>query len=204
MTRRAIGYATPGKVQTVAVETDEGVELIRRQTHYSTELVAPERPQRAAPADPVVLLIKRLEQDCRRWIDILNRSPLPGEYIALKRSGQAARWLDMAYEKSVDQAPIQVIKTKKGVEIRHDAPRMRAPGVTSEELSWMDRMTDVLFTLRPKSLAWFLVFGRAQRKKWEEIAAYDVERRGVRQLQNLYREVLINLLPVWLVKVHKI
>lgn len=192
------------RVRTMAVEGEGGaVDLVRRTTHYSAEI------ETVAPAAPVELdeitgLVKVLEGDCRRTFDILRCSPMPGEYINLKRSGQAARWLEMAYEKGVDQAPIQVIKTKTGVDIRHDAPRARAPRPTGAEISWMDAMFDVLLTLRPGTLEWVLVTGRGDRVQWDDLAAYDRARRGVRQLKRLHKDALLNLLPVWLRRIHKI
>jgi len=200
---KVIGYAPAGKVETVAIEQDGEIAYVRRETHYTAKWVKAAGAVRA-DVDPRDILVKALEVDCRRWYHILARCPLPGEYVALKRSGQAARWFDTAYEKGVDQAPIRVTKVKDGVKIEHEAPRGRPPGVTAQELDWMDRMMDALLTLGFGSIGWVLVTGRAQRLPWSEMAARDLERRRERQLRNLYREALINLLPVWLERVHKI
>lgn len=200
--RKVVGYR-PGKVETV-VEVEGGhVVLIRRETHYTAELVG-EAPAAPAPVDPQDALIEALEADCRKWHAILARCPMPGDYIRLKRSGQAARWFDVIYDKAVDQAPMRVSKRNGQVVIEHDAPKSRPIGVSAAELDWMDKMMDVLLTLGAGSVGWVLVTGRAMRRPWADLALLDPERRRERQLRNLYRATLINLLPVWLERVHKI
>lgn len=201
MKRKVVGYATPGEVKTVALGDGGDLRLIQRRTHYRAAMVAEAAAPAAAPED---VLIGQIEDDCRRWFHILQRCPLPGEYITLKRSGQAARWFDVAYEKGVDYAPVTVRKTAKGIEIEHEKPRARRSPVTAAELTWMDRMMDVLLTLGFGSLDWKLVTGRAQRRPWAELTLQDVERRRERQLRNLYRAALIKLLPVWQGMLHKI
>lgn len=200
-TRKVVGYAPKGEEQTVLAVVDGDLQVRRRVTHYRAEHV--EEADEPAPVDPDAALLAQLEGDCRRWFYILRRCPLPGEYIALKRSGQAARWFDVAYEKGVDQAPIKVTKTARGVEIEHEAPKGRRAGVSAEEMSWMDRMMDAMLTLRFGSIDWVLVTGRAQRRPWADLTRLDVERRRERQLRNLYRAALHKLLPVWLARVHK-
>lgn len=199
---KVIGYRSD-KVETV-VEVDGGrLMLIRRETHYTAEIV-PSDAAAPAPSDQQDALIDKLEEDCRRWNAILRRCPQPGDYVRLKRSGQAARWFDVMYEKGVDQAPIKVTKTARGVEISHDAPKARRIGVSAEELDWMDAMMDVLLTLGWGTIGWLLVTGRAARRPWAELEQLDPERRGERHLRRLHRLTLINLLPVWLERVHKI
>ena len=202
MTRKVVGHAITGEEQTVARVVDGALVVRKRVTHYRAEQV--DDVDADVRADAMDLLIEQLEDDCRKWFYILQRCPLPGEYIALKRSGQAARWFDTAYEKGVDQAPITVTKTAKGLDIKHEAPKARRAGVTAEEMSWMDRMMDAMLTLKFGSIDWVLVTGRAQRRPWSHLERLDVERRRERQLRNLYREALHKLLPVWLKTVHKI
>ncbi len=203
----ARGMATRRKALSVqAVITAPGEYEIARADDWHGYTAEPAGPATPRPEDGAIArLVKMLEADCRRWFSILARCPLPNDYIVLKRSGQGARWLTMAMEKA-DQfhGPMQAGKKGRAVASIADAPVKRRPPLTRAEISWMDQMSDVLFTLQPRSLEWFLIFGRAQRKTWDEIGAYDIQRRQERQLRNLYNDALTHLLPVYLRVIHKI
>lgn len=150
------------------------------------------------------VLMKAIERDCRTWYDILRRMPYPVEYFRFKRAGQGAKWFEMVADKVTDWAPFEMVRGPDGVlRQQHAKVRVKRAAPTSEEISWMDRMDDVLFTLGPTTLAYTLVTGRAQRASWADLATYDADRRGERQLRRLYAEALRNLLPVWLVTFHK-
>jgi hypothetical protein len=166
--------------------------------------VAPVERVKLNGARPAQAVIRQLEADCRKWADILLRSPLPDEYVRMKRSGQGAKWFDMVHEKCVDQAAFTMDRDPLGrLRIKHDVPRVRVAPPSAAEISWMDRMDDVLLTLGCQTYAYLLVTGRAQRVSWADLRARDVERRRERQLRNLYQAALRQLVPVWLAVIHK-
>lgn len=202
MIRKVVGRAVSEIVSTrVALDDDGRMQLIAKQRHYTTDIV--EEAKDLGGMDAESIWLARIEDDCKRWAHILKRLPFPNDYVALRRSGQAARWFDTAYEKGVDQAPIKVTKTARGVEIQHEAPRARRIGLSPEDMTFLDAMMDVLLTLGWNSFAWVLVTGRAARRPWAELERLDPERRRERQLRNVHRKTLTNLLPVWRARVHK-
>lgn len=211
MSRRQVNHpiVRPERDQAFIDTRDGEAVVVRRAAAVIGWHAAPEveqlqrRPQLDAGAATV--LVKSIERDCLTWYDILRRMPYPVEYLRFKRAGQGARWFEMLGDKVTDWAPFEMVRGPDGVlRQQHAKVKAKRPPPTSAEISWMDRMDDVLFTLGPTTLAYMLVTGRAQRASWADLGAYDPERRKVRQLQNLYRAALHNLMGPWLHTFHKI
>lgn len=192
------------------IDTRDGEAVIARRAPavVGWHATRPEDPgARAARIEdgPAAQLLKAIERDCRAWYDILRRMPYPLEYIRFKRAGQGAKWFEMVTNSAIDWAPFEMVRGPDGIlRQQHAKVRAKRPPPSSAEISWMDRMDDVLFSLGPTTLAYMLVTGRAQRASWADLATYDADRRGERQLRRLYSAALLKLLPVWLATIHKI
>jgi hypothetical protein len=185
------------------IDRNGDLKVLRREGgivgwHAEPVAPAPERV-RLNGARPAAAMIKQLEAACRQWADILRRSPFPAEYVRMKRSGQGAKWLETAADRALDWQPFEMVRGPDGI-LRKKHAKVRIPPAvpTAAELTWMDRMDDVLLTLGCQSFEYCLVTGRAQGVSWADLGARDVQRRGDRQLKRLHDEALVRLLPVWL------
>lgn len=173
---------------------------------YTTDIVID--PQ-ARPVSTVEMMISQIDKDCKRAFKILHMFPTPGDYIALKTSDQtsgglAAKWIEHFIDKATDYKPWTMERHPLTGELQKvwAKPRMRKM-LAPAEISFMDTMFEVMFSLGRGTWDLKLVTYRAENVGWQDLTDMDVESRGERQLRRLHRAALHKLLPVWLAKIHK-
>jgi hypothetical protein len=164
----------------------------------------PVLPKPEKGGGPIADMLKQLGDDFSRWWVLLQRTPMPGQYMALKgaeySSGTlAAKWLETMPDRNMDYGAGSFDK-KTG--LFKSEIRIKASCLTPAQVDFRDRMTFLVYRLADFDR--MLVTARAKRVPWEKIAEIDVRRRSVRQLKRLHRDALHSLLGHWLRLTHKI